>query len=235
MNKDDYNIHKDHRNRMRAKLKRCGADAFDAYQLIEMLLFHTIPRKDTNPPAHRLLELYPDGGLLRADEEEMTDVEGVGEKSAALLRLSRDTVLRLICDSLSKEPMESDFSRRAYLYVWFISKPAGCVGAMFLDSHDKLLECSLLSSGRMFRCENYIDKITDISRKCGAKKVILCHNHINGDKNPSMEDRFLTECISRNLTEAGLEYLGHYIVTASDCIYCPGCKIGGESAGCTQK
>ena len=131
--------------------------------------------------------------------------------------------------------MESDFSRRAYLYVWFISKPAGCVGAMFLDSHDKLLECSLLSSGRMFRCENYIDKITDISRKCGAKKVILCHNHINGDKNPSMEDRFLTECISRNLTEAGLEYLGHYIVTASDCIYCPGCKNGGESAGCTQK
>ena len=83
---EDNRIHEGHRARMRAKLLTHGQDIFDTYELLEMLLYHVIPYKDTNPVAKRLL--YAFGGLdgvFRANREELVQVSGVGERTADFL------------------------------------------------------------------------------------------------------------------------------------------------------
>ena len=222
MKKED-NVHCNHRNRMRAKYERFGADAFDTYQLIEMLLFNSIRQGDTNPAAHKVAESLGAGGILSADAKCLAEADGIGEKSAALLRLSCDTTLRLLRDSIASKPLDSEFARMLYVFTWFVSKPRGCVGAVYLDSRSRVRDASLLSSGRMFRCEDYGDRICEAVQQLRAQKVIICHNHKNGVSEASVEDRFLTEYLSRTLSAADIEFIGHYIVTSSDCVRCPDC------------
>ena len=85
---DDDKIHQGHRSRMREKLSQHGQFIFDTYELLEMLLYQTIPYRDTNPIAKNLL--YAFGGLdavLRADADRLTQVVGVGEKTAELISM----------------------------------------------------------------------------------------------------------------------------------------------------
>ena len=86
----EENIHKDHRSRMYDRFIREGFDHFEPHQIVEFLLFFSIPRRDTNPAAHRLVNKF--GGVayvLEAEPEEMVEVEGIGEKSAELFSLLR--------------------------------------------------------------------------------------------------------------------------------------------------
>ena len=75
----------------------------------------------------------------------------------------------------------------------------------------------------MFRCEDYGGRICEAVQQLQAQKVIICHNHKNGVSEASVEDRFLTEYLSRTLSAADIEFIGHYIVTSSDCVRCPDC------------
>ena len=77
-----------HRQRMRSKFKRCREDVFETYELLEMLLFLTIPVRDTKPIAKRLLAHFGGiAGVMAADEDELTEVDGVGAASARLIKV----------------------------------------------------------------------------------------------------------------------------------------------------
>ena len=92
------NEHKGHRKRMRDKYTVLGADAFESHQLLEMLLYHVVRQGDTNPMAHRVLDLADEGAYSGKTEKELCKAEGVGEGSANLLRISSDVSIRLLCD-----------------------------------------------------------------------------------------------------------------------------------------
>ena len=82
----DEKMHSGHRSRMREKFLTHGARIFDTYELLEMLLYYTIPYKDTNPIAKRLLmEFGSLEGVLTASPEELARVSGIGERAAELL------------------------------------------------------------------------------------------------------------------------------------------------------
>lgn len=84
-------IHDGHRERLRERYLKEGLDSFDEHSVLELLLCYSIPREDTNPIAHRLINAFGSlDAVLRADAKELIKVEGVGEKSALLISLTGD-------------------------------------------------------------------------------------------------------------------------------------------------
>ena len=91
------NIHAGPRQRMKNRFLANGERAFDDYQLLELLLFYSIPQGDTNPLAHRLLDHFHSlSAVMDASVEELTAVEGVGEHTAVLIHLLPQLARRYI-------------------------------------------------------------------------------------------------------------------------------------------
>lgn len=206
---------------MREKYRRQGAEAFEAHQLLEMLLFHSIRQGDTNPAAHNLLNSCTDAILGSDSQNDLCSIEGVGPCSANLVRVSADTVLRILTDRLSSEKMDSEFSRKAYLWLWFQNKNKKTVAALLLDGKDRFIDCVCLAKGRTVRPEDYRDVLLEKMRETGAVKAVISHRHANNTKAPSVEDVYLTGYLKGELENKGLCLSAHYILTDSDCVECP--------------
>lgn len=214
----DENIHGEHRKRMRSRYMQFGADAFETHQLLEMLLFNSIPREDTNPAAHKLLDTFSSRQLLSADINEMKSVHGIGEKSANLVRISIDTTVRLLIDNLAENPMNNDFIIRLYLYLCFSVKSERYAMAVFLNKKKCIISSKFIARGKLFRSDDYVGETVKLAKSQGAAGVIICHNHSNNVEEPSVEDYCLTMQFSRELEANGIEFLGHYIATGSNCV-----------------
>ena len=210
---------------MRDKYEKYGADVFETHQLMEMLLYHSIKRTDTNPTAHNLLADHPNGAFGLSDSSKLCDSEGVGEVSANLLRISSDTVIRLLCDIVSSRPLDTDHLQRTFLWLWYKNKGEKTVAALLLDEKYRYIDCVLLAQGRTVRAEDYAAALIEHMKKNKAKNAVLCHNHANNVERASVEDVMLTGRIKRELAKHRLRLVEHYIVTDSNCVKC---SIDGE-------
>lgn len=216
----EKNIHSEHRKRMRAKLQKYGGDVFEPHELLEMLLYFSIPQKNTNPTAHALIDHQSCLQLLESDTDQMQQADGVGPSSALLIKMAGIFSRRAILEAFSRDPLENTFQRSMYLYMWYRGKPASTVTTLLLDGEDRVIENAVLSQGRYIRPESYGDLILSFAGQRGASGVILAHNHANNVREPSVEDIFLTEQIRKMLQDTPYAFLGHYIVTRTDCFMC---------------
>ena len=210
---------------MRRRYARHGADIFDSHQLMEMLLFHSIRRGDTNGLAHKVLNTCTEGGLTRAMSSALLQVDGIGEKTATLLSLSSDVTVRLLQDSLKNEPFKTDFSLRLYTWLCFASCREKAVFALLLDDRKRLLDKVCIARGKAARPESYLESVLQAAPSLeGASKncryVVLAHNHRSGATVPSVEDVYLTELFSEGLSNSGMSLLASFVVTDTDCIRC---------------
>ena len=220
--KPDVNMHKKHRSRMREKYEKHGADVFETHQLLEMLLFHAIRQGDTNPIAHDLLSLCSEGSFSPMEKGALTEVKGAGAVCENLLRISADTVTRMYLDVLKKEPMESEFSIKLFLWLWFKNKREKTVALLMLNSRNKFIDCVEIATGKTCRPEDYFEVVRDKMKHAKAAKAVVCHNHRDNDKEPSLEDVYLTGYLKKALSDEGLELLANYVVTdgdVSECIF----------------
>lgn len=206
---------------MRERYERNGADIFELHQLLEMLLFHSLRQGDTNPLAHEILNAHPDVALGVFDPSELTDVKGVGKNTANLLKISSDTVLAVLTEGIKREPLESSFSKKQFLWLWFKARPEKRAALLILDSKDRVVECKALNISESRLPRSYARAITCSLQKHGATRAVLCHNHRNGDRSPSVEDIYLTAYLRDALEKKGCSLLAHYIVTGNDCVECP--------------
>ncbi len=215
------NVHKNHRKRIRERYEKNGADAFELHQLMEMLLFHSLRQGDTNPIAHKILDAHPDVAFGITDSYELTDVEGVGKNTANLLRISTDTVLTVLTEGLKKAPMDGEFTRKQFMWLWFRTRPEKRVAVLLLDSKNRFLECKALNISDSRLPRSYERSIVCALKKHGAVSAVLCHNHRNCEKSPSIEDIYLTAYLKNALEKKGFSLMAHYIVTGNDCVECP--------------
>ncbi len=207
---DNQNVHAGHRERLRSRYKRCGFDDFEEHEILELLLFHSIPRTNTNPIAHNLLHhfgtLY---AVLNAKEEELCKVDGVGPASAALIRTVADCARAAKLKEIGSEPLTT--WEKLYLYVteWFLGKPAATVAILLLDEKRKVITVRTIAEEHLIRPETYPEEIQRLCQRMDARYVVLMHNHVDGAMRPSSEDLFLTQEIFRYLSENGITLLEH--------------------------
>lgn len=210
-------IHDKHRERMRRRfLENCHG--FDDHQLLEMLLFYAIPRSDTNPTAHRLIETF--GGLkevLDAPAEKLQQVEGVGERSAMLIKLMQHMAVEYAQPERGGTIiMNTSEEAGSFLWPKFLGKREEVVYMLCLDKKRKFLGCDLVGHGRVDASEVSARKMVQKAFDRNATGIILAHNHPSGVALPSEEDIAVTRELKYILNRMELELLDHLIMTDED-------------------
>lgn len=212
------NIHQGHREKMRQRFLKSGLEGFADHEALELLLYYAIPRRDTNPIAHRLIERY--GSLLAvltAPVEDLRKVEGVGESAAVLLKVAGQIGTRArLAEAEQKRPLSSVETVGAYLLERFAGETHEVVYQLCLDRKCKLLACKRLGEGGIASSGLDIRKLMENAILTSASTVILAHNHPSGVALPSDDDCAATEAARRALDTIGVTLADHIIVADDD-------------------
>ena len=211
-------VHDGHRARKKAQFRAHGLDAFADHEALELLLYYAIPRVDTNPVAHRLIERFGSlDGVLSAPVEELEKVEGVGENAATLLSLILPFVRRSRMTASRKPVILNGVSAcGAYFKDLFFGMRDEHLYEACLDAKAKLLQCFKAADGSVDTVNLNMRVIVENALKCGASAVILSHNHPSGVALPSPDDNATTLMVYDALRAVGIELVDHIIVADDD-------------------
>ncbi len=211
-------IHADHRQRVRERFQKSGLDDFSEVQVLEMLLFYSISRKDTNPIAHALLERFGSlSQVLEAPVEELVRVEGVGENSAVFLSLVTQVGRYYLVNRAQQNSVLSTIEKCGeYLVPYFYGRRNETVFLLCLDAKCKVLCCRMLGEGSVNSAGVPIRRIVETALSVNATTVILAHNHPSGLALPSAEDVQTTRRVAAALNTVDIHLADHIVVADDD-------------------
>ncbi|MBE6564733.1 MAG: hypothetical protein E7655_05630 [Ruminococcaceae bacterium] len=217
--KSKSELHGGHRKRLRDRFLQEGADSFAYHNLVELLLFYAIPRRDTNELAHRLCERFPTlESLLEADASALMDVKGIGEHTAVLIRLIPAIAARLAAERADGVSLNDEETVRAFLSSRFTGACDELTYVLLLDGKRRLIDCLCLGKGTPVSSAVNVRALTERAMQSRAVYLFLAHNHPAGDLCPSEEDLRLTRRLSVLLRELDLSLCEHYLFTENGCL-----------------
>jgi DNA repair protein RadC len=205
-----------HRARLRRRLFEGGGDALLDHELIEYLLALAIPRRDTKPLAKALLREFGGiGGLLAADGEALARVPGMGETSAAAIKIAQAAALRLLRAEVMERPVLSNWQALLdYLRADMAHHGVERVRVLHLDSRNRLLRDELMSEGTIDEAALYAREVIRRAIDLKSTGIILVHNHPSGDASPSRADIDVTRAIADAGKRLGIALHDHIIIAA---------------------
>ena len=210
-------IHEGHRSRLKERFRKEGLDGFTDVQILEMLLFFCIPRRDTNPIAHALLARF--GSLhqvLEAPLHELEKVDGIGEQASTLISLTRQIARSYGVSQAGMEKILNTTSKCGnYLKPYFLGKRDEIIYLLCLDAKCKVLGCREVGKGSVNSAGLSVRKIVETALALNATSVVLAHNHPSGLALPSNEDVATTRRVAMALHAVGI-FLADHIVVAED-------------------
>lgn len=210
-------LHDGHRQRKKQRFLQHGLDSFADHEVLELLLFYAIPRRDTNETAHRLLEHFGTlKGVLTASVEELQKVEGVGESAAAFLHLLQAVGYRALREAGDDTILNSVDSAGAYFQKLLHGERREVLYQVCLDAKGKVLSHKRLSSGTVSMAPVNVREVVENALYTDASGVLLAHNHPSGIALPSEDDRQITMQIRQALGTMGIELVDHIIVADND-------------------
>lgn len=210
-----------HRSRMLNSFIERGSSSFEDYQLLEMLLFYVIPRRDVKPIAKNLLADFGClENVLSTPPDQLVNIQGVGKKTAAYLNLIYDVVKRLRDDKcknfkvIEKLDDAVDYFMEMFQYEYKGERFA----VMMLDNSNKIINCRFLSEGSVNSTEISIRKLVELVISFNAVSVIIAHNHPNGIAYPSNEDINFTLKLRDMLSNLGVYLADHIILNEKEAL-----------------
>ena len=219
------NPHAGHRKRMRERFKASAPASFAPHELLEMLLYHTNARGDTNETAHALIEAFGSiEGVFDADRTRLESVFGVGEGAALFLSLVGELAKRYTAEKLSAgtaRPAALDTPEKlaAFLLPRFIGATKELAYALLLDNSLRPLDCFPIGDGTVSGVSISVRIVAERAYTKHAAAVVLAHNHPNGLALPSSDDLTLTHRLKEALDLLEIPLLEHFIF--SDKSYIP--------------
>jgi len=212
-------IHSGHRERVKERFLKDGLDAFHEHEVLEMLLFHCVARKDTNDLAHRLIcEFGSFNQVMEATPEELQRVTGIGKSVATSLSFfssfaryyavkqaeDNGTILRTINEC------------GEYLKPHFFGRRNEVVYLVCLDAKCKVLTCKMVGEGSVNSAGVPIRRIVEMALAANATSVILAHNHPSGIAVPSGHDVQTTITVAKALQPVDVVLVDHLVFSNSD-------------------
>ena len=212
----ELNLHAGHRERMRRKFTKSNGVEFSQHELLEMILYYSIPQRNTNETAHLLMREFDNSLyalLTEGNYHRFQSVSGVGDKSAVLLSLISEVFRRSLCQN--KEPK---FLRSRSAFCQFFLNQLGNE-----HTHERLMIACLSGNMQLIRCETletgsagslkvHVNKIIKTVFQANCTAVVLAHNHPAGDAVPSCQDIMETKVIQERLKMMEIELLDHIII-----------------------
>ncbi len=222
-------VHAGHRDRLRKKFIMHGIDIFEDHEILELLLFYVIPRKNTNELAHKLLKEFGTiPGIMEAPLSSLKMIEGIGENVACFIKLIL-TMVRVYMERKEVEqntkPTREDFTDK--LSRKFLGRKEETIAIMLLDAKCKILYEGIVSKGTFNRVELHIRRIMELIVLFDAAAIIVGHNHPSGLATPSQEDVITTQKLEHLFNTMNIEFIDHIIVADGDYVSLKECKIKG--------
>ena len=210
--------HDGHRDRLRKRFLTHGLDVLQDHEVLELLLFYALPRKDTNDLARKLLKHFGSiSAVLEAPLSELKAVGGIGDNAAVLLHLVTPLSRRYLLSRNDKGIcLSTTQACGEYLLPYFFGASEELVYILCLDAKCKVLACRLLHTGSVNSAAVSLRKAAEIAISCNATSVVLAHNHPSGLALPSKADQETTILLKNTLEPLEILLIDHIIVADHD-------------------
>ncbi len=208
-------MHEGHRQRLIRRYGNGGLEGFEEHEILELLLFYAVPRVDTNPIAHRLIERFGSlAEVLEADPKDLEEIEGIGPRAAAFLTMMPNMLRAYEKSRLGKRPVISS-ARDAcdYAKTLLFGKPYEQFYMVWLGTQGRVIHCERLSEGSITESPVYVSKVAAAALRHHAAKGLIAHNHPGGTPRPSRADVETTRMVLHALSTLGIELIDHVIVS----------------------
>lgn len=216
-----HNSNENHRARLKDRFEKTGIESLQPHEILEMLLFYVIKRKDTKPVARQLLREF--GSLSRvfdASIEDLVKVNGVGKETALLIKFVSQTFRAYRSDIIGRNnkisARDADESIE-FAKSLFYGKTNEEFYVILLDARLKIINHVFISEGVSSEVNAHPKKILEAIVRNNAESVIFAHNHPAGFANPSRSDMDFTNMMIAVLAPFKIKVLDHIIVTGESC------------------
>lgn len=214
MSRDDDPHYRGHRTRLRQRFEEVGEQAMPDYELLELVLFRSIPQRDVKPLAKTLIARFGSfAEVLGARRERLTEVEGVGEATAIDLKIVEAAARRIARGAIRQRPMLGswkDVIEYCRTAMAFADREEFRI--LFLDKRNHLIADEVQSSGTVDHAPVYPREVVKRALELAATALVLVHNHPSGDPTPSPADIRMTNDLQAIAKPLGIALHDHIIV-----------------------
>ena len=217
---------RDHRKRLRDRFMTGGAAALPDYELLELVLFRAIPRRDIKPLARQLIETFGDfNAVVSAPVERLSALPGVGDTVICELKIIEAAAHRLARARVMKRPVISSWDALLdYCHTAMSHRDTEQFRVFYLDRKNVLIADEEQARGTVDHVPVYPREVVKRALQLNASALILVHNHPSGDPTPSQADIAMTAQVHAAAEALGLTLHDHIIVGKS-------CEISFRSQG----
>jgi len=206
-----------HRQRLRERFHRAGVEGVQDYELLELILFRVIPRRDVKTIAKELIKKF-DGfaGTLAAPIDRLTEVKGVSENVAGELKIIHAAAIKLTQERVMNKPVISSWQNlRAYCRAAMADEKTEIFRILFLDQKNVLIADEVQQRGTVDHTPVYPREVVKRALELGASAIILVHNHPSGDPTPSQADIEMTKKIQTAASALNVRVHDHLVIGKS--------------------
>jgi DNA repair protein RadC len=203
-----------HRDRLRARFAQAGADAMPDYELLELVLFRAIPRRDVKPLAKALIRRFGSfAEVVSAEPARLAEIEGIGAGVIADLKLIEAAGHRLARGAIADRPLLSSWNAvLEYCRATMAFAAREQFRVLFLDRRNHLIADEVQGHGTVDHTPVYPREVARRALELSATAILLAHNHPSGDPAPSAADIRMTREIVGVLTPLGIVVHDHIIL-----------------------
>src|SRR6056297_373601 len=205
---------RDHRKRLRERFLDGGANALPDYEMLELVLFRAIPRRDVKPLARQLLDQFGDfNGVVSAAPERLISIDGVGSAVVAELKIVEAAAHRLARARVMRRQVISSWSTLLdYCRTAMAHRETEQFRVFFLDTKNVLIADEEQARGTVDHVPVYPREVVKRALELNASALILVHNHPSGDPTPSESDITMTQRVEAAAGTMGIRLHDHVIV-----------------------
>ena len=206
--------HEGHRDRLRRRFSEQGSDALADYELLELLLFQAIPRRDTKPIAKELLRRFGSlAGVLAAPPARLKEVAFVKDSAVMALKANQAVAQRMLAREAAREPVLSSFDAVLdHLRASMAHEAGEQFRILFLDRKNRLVGDEVQQKGTVDHAPVYPREVARRALELNATAVILVHNHPSGDPTPSRADIAMTKDVAAAAGAVGVVVHDHIVI-----------------------
>jgi DNA repair protein RadC len=207
----------DHRQRLRARFMAGGANAMPEYELLELVLFRAIPRRDVKPLARALMERFGDfNRVLTASEVRLRDISGVGDAVVTELKIVEAAAHRMARSRVMQTHVLSSWDALLdYCHTTMAHRETEQFRVLYLDRKNMLIGDEEQAKGTVDHVPVYPREVAKRALELNASAVILVHNHPSGDPTPSKSDIEMTNRVNAACQALDLTLHDHLIIGKS--------------------